>query len=47
MSRLLRSVAEHASLDNDAMRTAYITAVTRMSSDYERSRVLQTISRNR
>jgi hypothetical protein len=42
-SRLMLMVLRHASLDNDAMRTAYITAVTRMSSDYERSRVLQTI----
>jgi hypothetical protein len=42
-SRVLRAVAERASFDSDAMRTAYLSGISHMSSDYERSRSLQAI----
>jgi len=42
-SRILRAVADRASFDGEAMRTAYLAGVAHMSSDYERSRSLQAI----
>ena len=42
-SRILRAVAERASFEGEAMRTAYLAGVSHMSSDFERSRSLQAV----